>query len=40
MKVLFIAAIGMVIYGSFSFARSGYISMTWNETQGEVIDFE
>ena len=39
-KILFIGAICLALFGGYSVARASYIAMTWNEADGEVIDFE
>ena len=40
MKVLFVCAIGLVLYGGYSVTRAAYLTFSWNETEGEVVDFE
>ena len=39
-KVVFIAAIGMVLWGGYSVVNSTYIALTWDKVEGTVIDFE
>lgn len=39
-KIIFVMAIGMVLWGGFNFAKAGYTSFAWTKTEGKVIDFE
>ena len=39
-KIIFVAAIGMVLWGGFNFAKATYTSFAWTKADGKVIDFE
>ena len=39
-KIVFIAAIGFVLWGGYRVAESAYIAMTWDKTEGKVSGFE
>ena len=40
LKVLFVAAIGFVLWGGYRVADSAYITMTWDRADGKVTGFE
>ena len=39
-KVIFIGAIVATLWGGYNIAKSIYVSFTWEQTQGVVVDFE
>ena len=39
-KVIFIGAIIFVLWGGYKIAMASYTAMTWEKTEGTIVDFE
>ena len=39
-KIIFFAAIIAVLWGGYEIVKSSYTAMTWEKTEGTIVDFE